>query len=114
MASLYLKPNLSLPTSRRKAPYHLRSVRREMMSQMERRLQNGTAATVWRMPPRYAQRNGAARWISVLLLHQRIKQLQQLAETPLHYGFYLPNFTDRLWLRPVLERACRAGALERD
>ena len=49
-----------------------------------------------------------------LLLHQRIKQLKQSAETPLHYGFYLPNFTDKCYGCDRCERACRAGALKRE
>ena len=47
-----------------------------------------------------------------LLLHQRTKQLKAAYETPLKYGYYLPNFTDKCFGCGKCEKACRAGALK--
>ena len=47
-----------------------------------------------------------------LLLHQRTKQLKASMETPLKYGYYLPNFTDKCFGCGKCEKACRAGALK--
>ena len=47
-----------------------------------------------------------------LLLHQRTKQLKTAMETPLKYGYHLPNFTDKCFGCGKCEKACRAGALK--
>ena len=47
-----------------------------------------------------------------LLLHQRTKQLKAAMDTPLKYGYYLPNFTDKCFGCGKCEKACRAGALK--
>ena len=47
-----------------------------------------------------------------LLLHQRTRQLKAAYETPLHFGYYLPHFTDKCFGCGRCEKACRAGALK--
>lgn len=98
------------------APYHLRQLsRREMMSQMSAGSKNGTKQLLRMLPGLRSKDN---EWGSALdfrlLLNQRIKQLKQSSETPLRYGFYLPNFTDKCYGCDRCERACRAGALKRE
>lgn len=95
------------------APYHLRQLsRREMMSQMSAGSKNGTKQLLRMLPGMHSEWGSSLDFR--LLLHQRIKQLKQSAETPLHYGFYLPNFTDKCYGCDRCERACRAGALKRE
>ena len=98
------------------APYHLRELsRREMISQMSAGSKNGTKQLMRMLPGLRSKDN---EWGSALdfrlLLNQRIKQLKQASETPLRYGFYLPNFTDKCYGCDRCERACRAGALKRE
>ena len=47
-----------------------------------------------------------------LLLHQRAKQLKAAMETPLRYGYYLPNVTDKCFGCGKCEKSCRANALK--
>lgn len=47
-----------------------------------------------------------------LLLHQRTKQLKAAMETPLRYGYYLPNVTDKCFGCGKCEKSCRANALK--
>ena len=47
-----------------------------------------------------------------LMLHQRTKQLKAASETPLRYGWYLPNFTQKCFGCGKCEKTCRSGALK--
>ena len=47
-----------------------------------------------------------------LMLHQRTKQLKAASETPLRYGWHLPNFTQKCFGCGKCEKACRSGALK--
>ena len=103
----------TLAYQQEEAPYHLRQLsRREMMSQMSAGSKNGTKQLLRMLPGMHSEWGSSLDFR--LLLHQRIKQLKQSAETPLHYGFYLPNFTDKCYGCDRCERACRAGALKRE
>ena len=48
------------------------------------------------------------------MLHQRTKQLKAASETPLRYGWYLPNFTQKCFGCGTCEKACRSEMCIRD
>ena len=47
-----------------------------------------------------------------LLLHQYTKQLKEVSETPLRYGYHLPNFTQKCFACGRCEKSCRSGAIK--
>ena len=47
-----------------------------------------------------------------LLLHQYTKQLKAVSETPLRYGYHLPNFTQKCFACGRCEKSCRSGAIK--
>ena len=93
------------------APYHVQELsRREMFSHMTEGSRAGTKKLLQMLPGlRSAEDSGVD---FRLLLHQRTKQLKAAMETPLKYGYHLPNFTDKCFGCGKCEKACRAGALK--
>ena len=94
------------------APYHVKELtRREMFEQVSHGSKSGTKQLLRMLPGLRADDDSAADFR--LLLHQRTKQLKAaMPEDPLHYGCYLPNFTDKCFACGKCEKACRAGALK--
>ena len=85
--------------------------RREMFEQVSHGSKSGTKQLLRMLPGLRADDDSAADFR--LLLHQRTKQLKAaMPEEPLHYGCYLPNFTDKCFACGKCEKACRAGALK--
>jgi ferredoxin len=94
------------------APYEPQGYsRREMMSHLTQTSKLGTRQLLRMLPGMEDEQRGHA-LDHRLMLNQRIKQLKAGAETPLHYGFYLPTVTDACYGCGKCERACRAGALK--
>ena len=93
------------------APYHVKEIsRREMFEQVSHGSKSGTKKLLQMLPGlRSAEDSGVD---FRLLLHQRTKQLKAAMETPLKYGYHLPNFTDKCFGCGKCEKACRAGALK--
>ena len=93
------------------APYHVQELsRREMFSHMTEGSRAGTKKLLQMLPGLHSEDDGGVDFR--LLLHQRTKQLKASMETPLKYGYYLPNFTDKCFGCGKCEKACRAGALK--
>ena len=77
-------------------PYHVKELsRREMFEQVS-----------------HGSKSGTKKLLQMLPGHQRTKQLKAAMETPLKYGYHLPNFTDKCFGCGKCEKACRAGALK--
>lgn len=94
------------------APYHVQELsRREMFSHVSQGSRAGTRQLM-RMLPVLKDEMDDSSGDFRLLLHQRTKQLKDAMETPLHYGYYLPNFTDKCYACGKCEKACRSGALK--
>ncbi len=92
------------------APFHVQELsRREMFSHMTQGSKAGTKQLL-RMLPGLREDDSAVDFR--LMLHQRTKQLKAVSETPLRYGYYLPNFTSKCFGCGKCEKACRAGALK--
>ena len=93
------------------APYHVKELsRREMFEQVSHGSKSGTKKLLQMLPGLHSEDDGGVDFR--LLLHQRTKQLKASMETPLKYGYYLPNFTDKCFGCGKCEKACRAGALK--
>ena len=93
------------------APYHVKELtRREMFEQVGSGSRNGTKKLLQMLPGLRSDEDSGVDFR--LLLHQRTKQLKAAYETPLKYGYYLPNFTDKCFGCGKCEKACRAGALK--
>ena len=93
------------------APYHVKELsRREMFEQVSHGSKSGTKKLLQLLPGLRSEDDGGVDFR--LLLHQRTKQLKASMETPLKYGYYLPNFTDKCFGCGKCEKACRAGALK--
>lgn len=93
------------------ALYHVKELsRREMFEQVSHGSKSGTKKLLQMLPGLHSEDDGGVDFR--LLLHQRTKQLKASMETPLKYGYYLPNFTDKCFGCGKCEKACRAGALK--
>ena len=93
------------------APYHVQELsRREMFSHMTEGSRAGTKKLLQMLPGLRSEEDSAADFR--LMLHQRTKQLKAASETPLRYGWYLPNFTQKCFGCGKCEKACRSGALK--
>ena len=94
------------------APYHVKELtRREMFEQVGHGSKSGTKQLLRMLPGLRADEDGGADFR--LLLHQRTRQLKAaMPDNPLHYGCYLPSFTDKCFACGKCEKACRAGALK--
>ena len=93
------------------APYHVQELsRREMFSHMTEGSRAGTKKLLQMLPGLRSEEDSAADFR--LMLHQRTKQLKAASETPLRYGWYLPNFTQKCFGCGKCEKACRSGALQ--
>ncbi|MFR6697716.1 MAG: 4Fe-4S dicluster domain-containing protein [Faecalibacterium sp.] len=93
------------------APYHVKELsRREMFEQVSHGSKSGTKKLLQLLPGLRSEDDGGVDFR--LLLHQRTKQLKAAMDTPLKYGYYLPNFTDKCFGCGKCEKACRAGALK--
>ena len=76
------------------APYHVKELsRREMMEQLTEGSKSGTKKLLQKLPGLRDEEDAGMDFR--LLLHQRAKQLKAAMETPLRYGYYLPNVTDK-------------------
>ena len=92
------------------APFHVQELsRREMFSHMTQGSKNGTKKLLQMLPGLRSEDDAGVDFR--LMLHQRTKQLKAAMETPLRYGYYLPNFTDKCFGCGKCEKSCRAGAL---
>ena len=96
------------------APYHVKELtRREMFEQVGHGSKSGTKQLLRMLPGLRADEDGGADFR--LLLHQRTRQLKAaMPVNPLHYGCYLPSFTDKCFACGKCEKACRAGALKQE
>ena len=93
------------------APFHVQELsRREMFSHMTQGSKTGTKKLLQMLPGLRSEDDAGVDFR--LMLHQRTKQLKAAMETPLRYGYYLPNFTDKCFGCGKCEKACRAGALK--
>lgn len=93
------------------APYHVKELsRREMFAQVGHGSKNSTKQLLRMIPGLRNEEDSGMDFR--LLLHQRTKQLKAAYETPLRFGYYLPNFTDQCYGCGKCEKACRAGALK--
>jgi len=93
------------------APYHVKEIsRREMFEQVSHGSKSGTKKLLQMLPGLRSQEDSGVDFR--LLLHQRTRQLKSAMETPLKYGYYLPNFTDKCFACGKCEKSCRAGALK--
>ena len=73
------------------ALYHVKELsRREMFEQVSHGSKSGTKKLLQMLPGLHSEDDGGVDFR--LLLHQRTKQLKASMETPLKYGYYLPNF----------------------
>ena len=106
------------------APYHVKELsRREMFEQVSHGSKSGTKKLLQLLPGLRSEDDGGVDFR--LLLHQRTKQLKAAMDTPLKYGYYLPNFTDICFgcgkcekgaaspLRRTVRRACAPCAASR-
>ena len=92
------------------APFHSKEYsRREMMEQVTAGSKAGTKQLLRMLPGLRDDDQSAVDFR--LLLHQRTKQLKAASETPLKYGYHLPNFTQKCFACGRCEKACRAGAI---
>ena len=86
---------------------------REMFEQVGHGSKSGTKQLLRMLPGLRADEDGGADFR--LLLHQRTRQLKAaMPDNPLHYGCYLPSFTDKCFACGKCEKACRAGALKQE
>ena len=93
------------------APYHVKEIsRREMFEQVSHGSKSGTKKLLQMLPGLRSEEDSGVDFR--LLLHQRTKQLKAVSETPLKYGYHLPNFTDKCFGCGKCAKACRAGALK--
>ena len=93
------------------APYHVKELsRREMMEQLTEGSKSGTKKLLQKLPGLRDEEDAGMDFR--LLLHQRTKQLKAAMETPLRYGYYLPNVTDKCFGCGKCEKSCRANALK--
>ena len=93
------------------APYHVQELsRREMFSHMTTGSKAGTKQLLRMLPGMRDDEDSATDFR--LLLHQRTKQLKAAYETPLHFGYHLPNFTEKCYGCGKCERSCRSGAIK--
>ena len=93
------------------APYHVKEIsRREMFEQVSHGSKSGTKKLLQMLPGLRSEEDSGVDFR--LLLHQRTRQLKAAYETPLHFGYYLPHFTDKCFGCGRCEKACRAGALK--
>ena len=101
----------SLAYEEKEYPYHVQELtRREMLEQVSHGSKSGTKKLLQMLPGLRSEEDSGVDFR--LLLHQRTKQLKASMETPLKYGYYLPNFTDKCFGCGKCEKACRAGALK--
>ena len=101
----------TLAYEQEEAPYHVKELsRREMFEQVSHGSKSGTKKLLQLLPGLRSEDDGGVDFR--LLLHQRTKQLKAAMDTPLKYGYYLPNFTDKCFGCGKCEKACRAGALK--
>ena len=92
-------------------PYHVKELsRREMFEQVSHGSKSGTKKLLQMLPGLRSEEDSAADFR--LLLHQRTTQLKAASETPLRYGWYQPNFTQKCFGCGKCEKACRSGALK--
>ena len=92
------------------APFHVQELsRREMFSHMTQGSKTGTKKLLQMLPGLRSEDDAGVDFR--LMLHQRTKQLKAAMDTPLRYGYYLPNFTDKCFGCGKCEKSCRAGAL---
>ena len=96
------------------APYEVKEIsRREMFSQVSAGSKHGTKQLLRMLP---GLRSSDNEWGNALdfrlMLNQRTRQLKAASDNPLHYGFYLPHFTDKCFGCDKCVKACRAGALK--
>lgn len=102
---------VTLAYAQDEAPYHVQELsRREMFSHMTEGSRAGTKKLLQMLPGLRSEEDSAADFR--LMLHQRTKQLKAASETPLRYGWYLPNFTQKCFGCGKCEKACRSGALK--
>ena len=83
---------------------------REMMEQLTEGSKSGTKKLLQKLPGLRDEEDAGMDFR--LLLHQRTKQLKAAMETPLRYGYYLPNVTDKCFGCGKCEKSCRANALK--
>ena len=87
------------------ALYHVKELsRREMFEQVSHGSKSGTKKLLQMLPGLHSEDDGGVDFR--LLLHQRTKQLKAAMDTPLKYGYYLPNFTDKCFGCGKCEKAC--------
>ena len=92
-------------------PFHVQELsRREMSSHMTHGSKAGTKQLLRMLPGLRSDDDAGVDFR--LMLHQRTKQLKAASETPLRYGYYLPNFTTKCFGCGKCEKACRSGALK--
>ncbi len=92
-------------------PFHVQELsRREMFSHMTHGSKAGTKQLLRMLPGLRSDDDAGVDFR--LMLHQRTKQLKAASETPLRYGYYLPNFTTKCFGCGKCEKACRSGALK--
>ena len=92
-------------------PFHVQELsRREMFSHMTPGSKAGTKQLLRMLPGLRSDDDAGVDFR--LMLHQRTKQLKAASETPLRYGYYLPNFTTKCFGCGKCEKACRSGALK--
>ena len=84
--------------------------RREMMEQVTSGSKKGTKQLL-RMLPGLRSEDESSQDFR-LLLHQYTKQLKAVSETPLRYGYHLPNFTQKCFACGRCEKSCRSGAIK--
>ena len=102
---------LSLAYNEEDFPFHVQELsRREMFSHMTHGSKAGTKQLLRMLPGMRSDDDAGVDFR--LMLHQRTKQLKAASETPLHYGYHLPNFTTKCFGCGKCEKACRAGALK--
>ena len=93
------------------APFHVKEYsRREMMEQVTSGSKKGTKQLL-RMRPGLRSEDESSQDFR-LLLHQYTKQLKAVSETPLRYGYHLPNFTQKCFACGRCEKSCRSGAIK--
>ena len=93
------------------APFHVKEYsRREMMEQVTSGSKKGTKQLL-RMLPGLRSEDESSQDFR-LLLHQYTKQLKAVSETPLRYGYHLPNFTPKCFACGRCEKSCRSGAIK--
>ena len=94
------------------APYHVKELtRREMFEQVGHGSKSGTKQLLRMLPGLRADEDGGADFR--LLLHQRTRQLKAaMPDNPLHYGCYLPSFTDKCFACGKCEKSLPCGCPE--